>query len=80
MSPKLSERALIARINRKLAYENQRLRKTRGRSWNWVNFGTFYIINFYLNTIVAQHVDIFKLACELEIVVGGDGCVPDNPS
>jgi hypothetical protein len=49
----VSERALIQRINRKLAEEDQHLRKARGAQAQ-SNFGSYYIVNQNRNWVVAH--------------------------
>jgi hypothetical protein len=62
----ITKRALVRRINRVLAKQNQVLRKTRG-GWSTVNLGEFYILNHYGN-VVDHHVDIVWLGQELNVM------------
>ena len=61
---KLSQRALIARINRKLAHQNEVLRKSRQRL-GYNELGDFYIIDFRRGFIVSKDVNIENLGVEL---------------
>jgi hypothetical protein len=63
----VSERNLIRRINRRLANEQESLRKTRGTRW-WSYLGDYYIEDCYRNTIVAQHVNPEKLGRQLDVL------------
>lgn len=62
----VSERALIGRINRKLARVEpwaQKLCKTRPGSMAAHNLGTFYVIDTYRNSIVTSNIeDLEKFA------------------
>jgi len=61
---KISESALIKRINRKLAADGERLHTTRGERWRGER-GDHFIIDERRNFIVAKHVDVRELAREL---------------
>lgn len=64
---KITGRALIARINRKLAREGQRLcilRGNRGES----SLGRFYAVDVMFNHVTAQHVDPEKWGLELGVL------------
>ena len=64
----VSERAVIARINRALAKDGEALRKTRADS-RWISdLGYYYIIDTNLNTITAQHLSLSELARELNVL------------
>jgi hypothetical protein len=63
----LSERALIARINRKLIKEEETLCKTRGERWH-SDLGYYYIVNIRFNSVTAAHLDIEKLGRELGLI------------
>ena len=68
MKKKLTERALIARINRKLANDSQALKKCRENS-QWFNeLGYYYIVDETLNTITAQNIKLDKLGKELGVL------------
>lgn len=59
----VSERALIARINRKLP-GNEKLKKLRGTRWE-NDLGLYYIVDEYFNAVRDTHVDIESLGREL---------------
>lgn len=65
MKAPVSTRALIQRINRKLATEQQQLKATRGERWR-NELGDYYIIDVNINGIIAKHVDLEKLGREME--------------
>ena len=60
----VGERALIARINRKLKQQGEKLKKLRGERWA-SDLGYFYIVNETLNSVEAQHVNLEEMAREL---------------
>jgi hypothetical protein len=74
----VGERALIARINRKLAHDDQALRTTRGER-AYLDLGSFYILNLRTNFIDAYRVSLEDLGREVgalkpyEYVVFTDG-------
>lgn len=60
----VSLRALIQRINRKLAPEFEQLKATRGqRAIN--DLGDYYILDFNRNCVIASFVDVEELAKKL---------------
>lgn len=66
MKNKISEKssttsALIARINRKLAHQDQKLHKTRPCT-GYNELGDYYIKDYNRNFIVDKNVDIERLA------------------
>ena len=63
----VSMRALIQRINRKLKPENETLKVLRGDRWR-NDLGNYFIVDFYRNVVVAQHVEPEKLGRELEVL------------
>ncbi len=63
----ITERALIQRINRKLAHEGEQLCIPRGDRW-WSDLGGAYIVNVRSNSILAGHVDIERLGRELAVL------------
>ena len=65
MKAPVSTRALIQRINRKLATEQQQLKATRGERYR-NDLGDYYIIDANRNFVIAQHVDVEKLGREME--------------
>lgn len=68
MKRPVSEKALIARINRKLKHENESLKKTRPDS-KWINdLGDYYLVHTLLNTIEAQHINLDEFAREIGVL------------
>src|SRR5262245_2533729 len=63
----ISERALVQRINRKLATENEVLKKTRGAS-AIQNLGDYYILDLHKNLVLANDVDPIALGKELGVL------------
>ncbi len=57
----VGERALIARINRKLKPEGEKLKKLRGERW-LNDLGQYYVVNEHFNRVEQQHVDLEELA------------------
>jgi hypothetical protein len=73
----VSERALIGRINRKLAEEEVVLRKTRPHSRLRHEHGTFYVDGWdEVNGTVAPNIDIDKLGRELAVLSRWEYLVP----
>ncbi len=58
--------AVIKRINRKLAHENEMLRTARGNFEP--SLGSYYVVDLHTNSIVATHADPEKLARELKVI------------
>ncbi|WP_163650763.1 hypothetical protein [Modicisalibacter sp. 'Wilcox'] len=68
MKKPVSERAMMARINRKLESEgDQRLRKTRQR---WVGeLGSYHLVDENLNTVAAHHIEsLEEFAAEIGVI------------
>ena len=63
----ITEAALIARIQRKLAHEDQRLRKSRGRT-DQFNLGEYYVYHWRDNFIIEKHVDLETLGRQLGVI------------
>lgn len=57
----VSERALIARVNRKLSKEYKRIRKTRPDSRARYNLGIYYLLN-HLNNIIDSGFNLEAMA------------------
>jgi hypothetical protein len=72
----VSERALIARINRQLKPNGQQLKQARGHRDNagrWyedMNLGRYYIIDLRRNMVMHHHVDLEAAGRELEVLAG----------
>ena len=65
----LTMRALIARINRKLAKQDKCLKTARGAALR-SNFGDYYVLNWRRNVVTQQHIDPVTLARELGVLQG----------
>lgn len=63
----VTTRALIQRINRKLKPENEILKTSRGARCRQ-DMGDYFIIDFFSNVVIAQHVDPETLGRELEVL------------
>ena len=57
-------RALVQRINRRLASESQCLKKARGKT-AMTDLGAYYVLHYGNNTIVALKVNVPALAQDL---------------
>jgi hypothetical protein len=55
---KVSERALFARINRKIHDDDLMLRRCRASSRDYHNLGDFYLVNWRINGVAGYHVDL----------------------
>ena len=63
----VSAGTLIARVNRKLACEGERVRTVRGVRWIH-DLGGHYIIDTHTGSVVARHVNLETLARELAVL------------
>jgi hypothetical protein len=69
----VSESALLKRINRKLAHEHERVRKTRGfynqgcGPYFDHNLGEYYCVDWDSNVITSTHLDIEALGRNLGV-------------
>jgi len=73
MQKQVSERAMQARINRKLAQEGQKLMKTQPHSRDRGELGRWYIVDEKTNTIAAHGIDALDgLASELGTLKAGE--------
>ena len=69
----ISERAMQARINRKLAHDGQKLAKTQPHSRHRGELGRWYIVDENTNAITAHGIDdLSKLANELGMLKAGE--------
>ena len=62
---KLSEKAVIARINRKLAHTEQKLHKSR--RWD-SDIRNYYIIGWRFNTLVASYDSLEQVAKDIGVL------------
>jgi hypothetical protein len=63
----VTEKALVARINRKLAHEGERLCKTRGERW-LNDLGEYHAVDIHTNGLTAQHVDPVKWGRDMGVL------------
>ena len=63
----VSTRAIIQRINRKLAKDGDKLRKNRSQRW-WPEMGDYYIVDEERNAFIRGHVDLEDLGRELGVL------------
>ena len=63
----VSERAILARINRKLAKDNEVVKKARTmRTQN--DMGDFYRLDLHRNCVIGHDVDLADLAAEIGVL------------
>lgn len=67
---KVSERALMARINRKIKPDELQLKKCREDARGYDYLGEFYTIDFSNNTVDDTHIDLTAYAKELGVLAG----------
>jgi cytochrome oxidase assembly protein ShyY1 len=70
----VTERAVIQRVNRKLALEGQKLRTSRSAR-SIQDSGRYYIVDLRGNWLARKNVDVEKLARELEVLAGWESIV-----
>jgi len=63
----VSERAILARINRKLASDKEAIRKSRSAQMR-ASVGQFYRIDLMRNFISGQDIDLTRFAKELGVL------------
>lgn len=66
----VSERALIARINRALAKENDDrvLRKCREDSRSFRDLGHYYVVDISRNSIIDHHIEIEEMGRQWRVL------------
>jgi hypothetical protein len=64
----VSLRAVMARVNRKLAKEDEMLRRCRSDSRGWHELGDFYVVDVSRNCITDKQVDLEALAREMDVL------------
>jgi hypothetical protein len=64
----VSERALMARVNRSLAESYEMVKKTRGE-YARRELGEFYLLNFFHNRIQRQNLDLEDFAREIKVLL-----------
>jgi len=68
MKKQISERALLARLNRKLEKHSEIIKKCRSDSHAYGDFGNYYSVSLQTNAIQAQHIDLEKWGREYEVL------------
>ena len=68
MKIKISERAVIQRINRKLAKDNEKLKTLHETSQSIHNIGRHYIVDIYSGAILHTHQDVESLGREIGVL------------
>ncbi|GAB3479353.1 hypothetical protein [Azotobacter salinestris] len=68
MKVKVTERALLARINRALRKDNQQLCRCREDSQGYAELGDFYAMDTAQDVVMARHVDLAMWARDLGIL------------
>ncbi|HTM55354.1 MAG TPA: hypothetical protein VL175_15085 [Pirellulales bacterium] len=81
---KVSERALVARINRQLKKNDQQLRRGRGvwasHCWQPADsgLGWYFVVNPNRNYIVETHIDLEELGRRLEVLEAWEELAEDE--
>ena len=70
----VSERALVARINRALAKQRQALRRCREDARGFNDLGAYYLLDG--NTVIDTHVNIETLGRKLNVLGVGETLQP----
>ena len=65
---KVSERALVQRINRKLGKESKALKVAREKSVGFQNTGRYYVIDESRNSVAATDVKLEELGKKLKVL------------
>lgn len=65
---KVSEAALIARLNRRLAHDDQRIKTCRCDSRSFNTLGRFYILDWRMNIVIDRDVDLEGWRGELGVL------------
>lgn len=68
MQSPITERALLGRINRKLAHDHKKMRKCRYGTMAYSNLGTWHVIDTYQNSLVDSKVDLETFARDLGVM------------
>ena len=73
----VTERALMARINRKLKHEDRVLRRCGEGSRSYNTLGRYYVLDTHKNIVVDLQVDLSHLAGELDAMTPHEELVED---
>lgn len=69
MTTTITKKALLSRINRKLAPNHESVRKARKTE---PSLGEFYLLDEYRNVVMAVDVDLEEAARVLEVLAAGE--------
>lgn len=72
---KVTESALRARLNRRLAHDNQRIKTCRYDSRSFNTLGRFYITDLHMNIVVAADIGLESWGRELGVLRDGETVV-----
>jgi hypothetical protein len=74
----VSERALVARINRKLEGDSEAIRRCRRDSKGWSELGDYYLIDLEKNCLIAKDVDLQDFARKLGVLANHEALGEDD--
>ena len=72
--PKITKSALLRRVNRKLAHDQEKVIVSRIDSDAYREFGRYYLQDTHANRVIGSHLDLEELARDLG-VLGAAECV-----
>ena len=78
MSIPVTERALLGRINRKLAHDGQKLYRTRLGTRAEHEFGNYYIVDTFTSAVHAHHCDLADVGRELGVLKDWEALVDED--
>ncbi len=64
----ITERALLARVNRKLAHEHKKIRKCREGTRAHSSLGGYYVLDTYKNIVIDDRKDLVAIAKDAGIL------------
>ena len=65
---KVSERALLARINRKIHDDDLMLRRCPSTRRDYLNMGDYYLVNWRINGLAGHHIDLEDYGREVGVL------------
>jgi hypothetical protein len=68
----VTEKAVMARINRKLSHQGEVLRKLRGERW-FTSLGEYFVVDSRSNAVIDTHVVLEALAREIGVLNDFEG-------
>lgn len=63
----VTEKSVLARINRKLYHKGEVLRKLRGERW-FTSLGEYFVVDLRLHAVIDTHVGLEALAREIGVL------------